>query len=156
MGYTERDKDNALDVGRAADQNESVDNDIYFYSQVRYFPIALGAPTDALAVGDGQAYFHIPSGLNGANLVYAHAFNVTPSAVGIPTFQVHNLTDGHDMLSTLLTIDAGETGSNTAANAVAINAAEDDVVTNDIIRIDCDVAGDTTRGVVITLGFAMP
>jgi len=30
MGYTLRTKDNALDLGRAADQNESVDNDIFF------------------------------------------------------------------------------------------------------------------------------
>lgn len=33
MGYTVRTKDNPLDLGRADDQNDSVDNDIFFYSQ---------------------------------------------------------------------------------------------------------------------------
>ena len=34
MAYTVRSKDNALQIGRAADQNESVDNDIYFNSLI--------------------------------------------------------------------------------------------------------------------------
>lgn len=156
MGYTLRTQYNALDTYPAEDQNQSRENDIYFYARPRYIPIPVTGPVDALTVGDGQAYFHIPSDLNGANLTYVHAFNVTPSTVGIPTFQVYHVTRGVDMLSTALTIDAGETGSNTAAAPAVINAAQDHVATNDIIRVDVDVAGDTTRGVVITLGFGMP
>jgi hypothetical protein len=123
---------------------------------IRYVCIEIVDKDTLLTTGNGKKMVHIPPGLDGFNLVYVHARALTASAVGIPTFQVHNLTDGHDMLSTLLTIDATETDSSTAANAAVINAAEDDVVTNDVIQIDCDVAGDTTKGVYITLGFRMP
>jgi len=156
MAYTLRSKDSALGLGRSVDQNDSVDNDIFFYSRIRYVCIEVVDKDTLLTTGNGKKAIHIPAELTGMNLVYVHAFCLTASAVGIPTFQVHNLTDTHDMLSTLLTIDATETGSNTAANPAVINTAEDDVVTNDIIQIDCDVAGDTTKGVYITLGFGFP
>lgn len=35
MGYTTRSKDDPLDVGRATDQNESVDNDTFLYNNLR-------------------------------------------------------------------------------------------------------------------------
>lgn len=156
MAYTARSKDSALGLGRSVDQNDSVDNDEFLYHLIRYVCIEVVDKDTLLTTGNGKKAIHIPAELTGMNLVYVHAFNLTPSAVGIPTFQVHNLTDTHDMLSTELTIDATETGSNTAANAAVINTSEDDVVTNDIIQIDCDVAGDTTKGVYVTLGFSFP
>ena len=125
-------------------------------NNTKYVCIEVVDKDTLLTIGNGKKAIHIPTDLNGMNLVYVHAFCLTASAVGIPTFQVHNLTDGHDMLSTLLTIDATETGSDTAAAPAVIDAAEDDVVTNDKIQIDCDVAGDTTKGVYITLGFRLP
>ena len=125
-------------------------------NNTKYVCIEVVDKDTLLTTGDGKKAIHIPSDLTGMNLVYVHAFCLTASAVGIPTFQVQNLTDTHDMLSTKLTIDATETGSNTAANAAVIDTGEDDVVTNDIIQIDCDVAGSTTKGVYVTLGFRMP
>lgn len=114
------------------------------------------APGTALATGDGADYWTVPPELNGWNLVSVFGAVYTVSSSGTPTFQVHNLTDTQDMLSTTLTIDASEFNSSTAATAAVINASFDDVATGDRIRLDVDVAGTSTAGGDVILGFRLP
>ena len=112
-----------------------------------------------IAEGNGKFYFHVPAGMNGMDLVEVHSEVVTAGNGSTIDVQIHNATDGSDMLSTSLTIDDGETGSDTAATAAVINGSEDDVATNDVIRIDVDGnGGDTTvaKGLIVTLGFRIP
>ena len=112
-----------------------------------------------IAEGNGKFFFHIPAGLNGMDLVEVHSEVITAGNGSTIDVQIHNATDGSDMLSTSLTIDNTETGSDTAATAAVINASEDDVATNDLIRIDVDGnGGDTTiaKGLIVTLGFRLP
>lgn len=111
-----------------------------------------------LSTGDGKAYITIPSQLNGTNLTSVHARVITAPTNAAISIMVHNLTDTSDMLSTALTIDATETGSDTAATPAVIDTAEDDVVTNDCIRIDIDQVGSTLpgAGLIIRLGFDLP
>jgi hypothetical protein len=113
---------------------------------------------DALTTGDGKAYVRINSILDGWNLVAVAAHVTTASTSGVPTFQVHNVTDAVDMLQAAfkLTIDPNEKDSNTAAIPAQINTSNDDVATGDEIRIDCDVAGTGTKGVIIDLTFRLP
>jgi len=109
------------------------------------------------ATGDGKAYFTIPEELNGMNLVGVHARVVTAGTTGTTDFQIANVTDSVDMLSTKLTIDSGETGSDTAATPAVIDTTKDDVATNDLLRIDCDaVATTAAKGLVVRLRFALP
>ncbi len=122
----------------------------------RVMTIIIDAPTVALSTGDGQVYFRLPATLNGWNLVAVSAQVVTVSSSGLPTFQIHNLTDAVDVLSTVLTIDASELDSSTATTPAVINAANDDVDTADQWRIDCDVAGTGTKGAMIELTFQAP
>lgn len=110
----------------------------------------------ALTSGDGKAYIVIPSELNGMNLVDAGAMVSTVSSSGTPTYQIHNVTDSQDMLSTRITIDANENTSYTAATAPVINTSYDDVATGDILRIDKDVAGTGEKGDTIMLSFQLP
>ena len=110
----------------------------------------------ALAVGDGKAYFFIPSELNGYNLVDADACVNTVSSSGLPTIQIANVTDAVDMLSTKITIDVSEKTSYTAATQPVIDTAKDDVVTGDELRIDLDVAGTGTKGLAVILSFQLP
>lgn len=110
----------------------------------------------AISTGDGKAYFTIPAKLNGMNLVAAHAAVTTVSSSGTPTIQIHNVTDTADMLSTRITIDANEKTSYTAAAAPVINGSADDVATGDILRIDVDVAGTGTKGLMVLLTFQLP
>jgi len=112
-------------------------------------------PTTDVSTGDGKKYIHIPSPLNSCNLVEVHALVITAGTTGTTDIQIHNLTDTADMLSTKLTIDSGETGSDTAAAAAVIDTAHDDIVTNDVIRIDVDAKSTTApKGLYVTLVFA--
>jgi len=112
-------------------------------------------PTNSINTGDGAMYFHIDSRLNGMNLVDVHAQVITAGTTGTTDIQVYNLTQTADMLSTVITIDSGETGSDTAAAAAVIDTANDDVATNDVLRIDIDAVSTTApKGLIVTLGFS--
>lgn len=60
------------------------------------------------------------------------------------------------MLSTNLTIDAGEYTSTNAATPAVINTSFDDVVTGDVIEVACTVAGTGVTFTKITLSFQLP
>lgn len=113
--------------------------------------------TTNTTTGDGKFYFTIPEELNGMNLVGVHGRVITAGTTGTTDIQIANVTDSVDMLSTKLTIDSGETGSDTAATAAVIDTTKDDVVTNDLIRIDCDATSTTkAKGYVLRMRFALP
>jgi len=144
-----------LDILTAAQLNSIQDNVRYFRTRIRYVEIEVVAPGTSWVTGDGKKYFHIPVDLNGMNLVEVHAFDVTAGTTGVSTIQIANVTDSVDMLSTRITIDSGETGSNTAATPAVIDTTHDDVATNDVIRIDIDRTSTTApKGLVVTLGFS--
>lgn len=111
---------------------------------------------NALTVGDGKAYFRVPSVMNGWNLVAVAAHVTTVSSSGLPTVQIYNVTDTVDMLSTPITIDANEKDSKDATTAAVINSATDDVATGDELRIDVDVAGTGTKGLIVEMQFQLP
>lgn len=115
-----------------------------------------GGETD-MATGDGKAYFTVPEELNGWNLISVHGRNITAGTTGTNDIQVRNVTDSQDMLSTKLTIDSTETGSDTAATPAVVDTAHDDVATNDLIAIDCDAIQTTpAKGYIIRLRFNKP
>jgi len=118
------------------------------------FPSATTLDT---STGDGWSYFHVPSTLNGMDLVSIEAFVATAGTTGTTDIQVHNVTDAVDMLSTVLTIDSTETNSSTAATPAVINTATDDVATGDVLRIDIDAVSTTpAKGLVVILYFRIP
>ena len=124
---------------------------------IRYVQCIVFDFTTDVATGDGKFYFHIPAGLNGMNLVEAHGAVVTAGTTNSTTVQIYNLTQTADMLTALIEIESAETGSDTSAPGVTIDTANDDVATNDILRIDVDTISDTTaKGLIITLGFQLP
>lgn len=109
------------------------------------------------ATGDGAAYFMIPAELAGMNLVDIKGGVATAGTTGTTDVQLYNVTDSVDMLSTKLTIDSGETTSETAATAAVINASNDDVAEGDILRIDVDAVSTTAaQGLFITMAFRLP
>lgn len=113
-------------------------------------------PTTAVAVGDGQIYFTVPSSLNGFNLSGAAASLPGAASIsGAVTVQVARVRAGVavDMLSTAVTIDEGETSSYTAATPAVVNALNDDVQTGDFLRVDVDGAGTGAQGLQVLLAF---
>jgi hypothetical protein len=117
--------------------------------------LALPSAVD-LTTGDGKLYFFIPDDLDGYVLIDADACVNTVSSSGTPTVQIHNLTDTVDMLSTRITLDINEKTSYTAATQPVINTDYDDVATGDELRIDVDVAGTGTKGLIVILIFQLP
>lgn len=122
---------------------------------IRYIQLLVANGT-ALTVGDGKAFFRIPSGYNGMDLISVAAHAGTASSANAITLQVFNVSDNVDMLSTALTIDANENDSSTAATAAVINSSYKSVSTGDWIRIDCDGAGTNTAWVAVEAGFQLP
>jgi hypothetical protein len=124
---------------------------------ISYVSLWCTAFADDTAVGDGAAYFHVPPALDGMNLVYVHGEVITAGTTGTTDVQVHNVDNVLDMLSTKLTIDSAETGSDTAATAAVINASNDHINTNDMLRVDVDAVSTTAaKGLLVTLGFRKP
>lgn len=111
--------------------------------------------TTDLTVEDGVGGFYltIPNHLDGWTLNRVSGSVVTASTSGVVTLQVHNVTDAVDMLSTALTIDQGETSSETAATAAVVNPTYETVGKGEQIRIDCDGAGTGTKGLTVILEF---
>lgn len=109
---------------------------------------------DELVSGDGQAFFRVPSVMNGYELTAVAAHVADASSSGGISIQVHNVTGAADMLTTPLTIDAGENDSSTAATAAVIDTSEDDVATGDWIRLDIDGAGADVTWLFIELQFS--
>lgn len=110
------------------------------------------------STGDGKAFFRVPVGLNGMNLVGVAMSVYTAGTTGTTDVQIRNKTDSQDMLSTKLTIDSTETDSSTAATAAVINASYDDVATGDILCIDVDAvhSGTAAKGLYVEMRFALP
>ena len=110
-----------------------------------------------VATGDGKFYLHIDNKLAGMDLVRVHAEVITAGTTGTMDIQIANVDAAVDMLSTKLTIDSAETGSDTAATAAVISAANDDVQLNEVLRVDVDAVQTTkAKGLIVTLVFRLP
>lgn len=133
----------------------STTNTFPIYCQNKVVSIQVVAGGDSVAIADGQAYITIPEECNGMNLVGVHARVVTAGTTNTTDIQIRNVTDSVDMLSTKITIDSGETGSDTAATPAVIDTTKDDVATNDLLAIDIDAVSTTApKGLIVVLRFA--
>lgn len=107
-----------------------------------------------VTTGDGKFIFQIDADEDGFELFYVRAF---VSVVGSATLtvQLRNITQAQDMLSTPLTIDAGEFSSLTAATPAVINTANAQVADGDLIAIDVDTnGGGSAEGLGVNLGLS--
>jgi hypothetical protein len=114
-------------------------------------------PGASLSVGDGKAYFVVPTELNGMNLVRVAATVITAGTTNSTTVQIHNATDSVDMLSTLMNIETGETSTRTSATPGTIDTTKDDVATGDVLRCDIDAVSTTEpKGLIVEMVFQLP
>ena len=95
---------------------------------LRYFQAIVFDFAADVSTGDGKFFLHIPQELDGMRLKEVHAEVITAGTTNTTDIQIRNVTDSVDMLSTKITIDTGETGSDTAAAAAVIDSTKDDVV----------------------------
>jgi len=114
--------------------------------------IAVDATTD-VTVGDGKVYIPIPLQFSGMNLTRAQAMVNTAGTTNATTIDIYNVTDSIDMLSTAISIASG----GTVGTVGTINTTYDDVVTNDVLRVDVTTASTTNaKGLLVILEFALP
>ncbi len=121
--------------------------------RVEEIDLALGKPTDALATGDGQVVFPIDFA---CKVIKVKAIVETVSSSGTPTFAIRKTdkdnTNTADILSTNITIDANEYTSDDAATPPVIKSdGTENLAKGQKLKIDCDVAGTGTAGVVVTV-----
>lgn len=134
-----------------------ITNTFPIYCQNKVVSIQVFGGDSDLEIGDGKAYITIPEECNGMNLVGVHARVITAGTTNTTDIQIRNVTDSQDMLSTKLTIDSGETGSDTAATPAVIDTTKDDVATNDLLVIDIDAVSTTApKGLIVILRFSLP
>ena len=106
--------------------------------------------TEAVTTGDDAAGFFlpVPDDLDELKLIEAHASVYTAGGSAV-TIQIRNVTQAVDMLTTPITIDAGEDNSYTAATPPVINPTVSELAAGDILVVDVDTDGGATGLVVI-------
>jgi len=123
----------------------------------QFMQLAVAAATLSLTTGDEKSFFVAPTVFTGMDLVSVHARVITAGTTGTTDIQIHNVTDATDVLSTVITIDSTEVGSDTAAVPAVIDAANDDIAPFDLWRIDIDAVSTTPpKGLIVTLEFDTP
>lgn len=123
-------------------------------AEVRYVGLPIGAVGTSLVVGDKQQWFKVPAGWAGRNIVSVEAdVSVAPTGASL-ILQLRNVTQGADILTDPMTIEATETSTDTATTAPSIDTDEDDLQEGDIIAADIDQVGSTEPGedALITIG----
>jgi len=107
------------------------------------------------STGNGKAYFHVPAGLDGLSLAECHAEVKTAGTTGTMSIMIANETQVVDMLSTALTVDTGETGSDEATPYVIKSNGDEIISENDVIRVDYDAVHSTpAEGCIVSMGFS--
>ena len=113
------------------------------------------ADTFAVATSGGEFYLTITDDLGGTYLRSAHAA-LTTAGGGDLEVQVRNVTEAVDMLSTVVTVDAGETNSYTSAAPHVVDItgtpANNRVSRGDQLRIDIDTASGTGLEMLLEFG----
>ena len=109
---------------------------------------------DDTYVGDGITAITIPATFDGLYLYSIGGHVYTAGAGATTDVQLYNLTTAVDVLTTKLTIDAGELDSSTATTAVVIGS-QNRVYTATVLRIDVDqiASGTAAKGLEIRMEF---
>ena len=103
--------------------------------------VALSDETTDLTTGTGKASFHMPFAMTLTGV--KASVNTAPAGQEI---EVDINEGGSTILTTKLTIDAGEKTSLTAATAAVIGGAGPDLADNAEITFDIDQVGTSTKG----------
>ena len=111
---------------------------------IKSFTVAVSDETTALTTGTGKVTFRAPEAMN---LVDVRASLTTVSSSGIVSADINE--GGVSVLSTVLSIDANEKTSTTAATPAVISDAS--IADDAEITIDIDAAGTGATGLKVTL-----
>ena len=137
------------DFGAAADleaTGEISDKSVSFDKLEKVvIPVIFGSYDGDISAENGQAIVVIPPTMTGTwNLSDVHVSVKTGGSGGSkPSWQIYNVSDAANMLTTVVSLDLGETSSDTATTAHVIDGANDDVTAYKRLRIDCTLMSTT-------------
>jgi len=122
---------------------------------------ALADANDTYVATGGVTSVTCPTTFNGLVLYSIGAHVYTAGVGSATTIQLHNVTTSTDVLSTAMTIDAGELDTNSAATPAVIdtsgnvNKVYSDGTTATVLRIDIDAiaSGTAAKGLEIRMEF---
>lgn len=103
--------------------------------------LAASDESTALTTGDGKVTFRLPDAMT----ITSVSASVNTAPVG-STIIVDVTKNGTSIFSTLLTIDASEKTSLTAATPAVLNAAQVSCAADDEIAVNIDLIGSGTAG----------
>ena len=113
------------------------------------------ADATAVSTGGGEFYLTITDDLGGTYLRSAHAALTTAGGVDLE-LQVHNVTEAVDMLTAVITVDAGDLNSYTSAAPHEVDTsgtpANNRVSRGDQLRVDVDTAAGVGLEVLLEFG----
>jgi len=118
------------------------------------FEIKVDEDLVTVTARDGAFKFDIPSDLDESMLVDIEAWVTAVSTSGDVVVSLWNQTQGHDMLSTPVTIEANELNDKDAATQFVINVANAQVAYGDELWINVDNAGSGAAGLGVAVKFA--
>lgn len=134
------------------DERTFLDSTVSIRERVAVLEVFGFRNNETVVTGDDAGRLPIPPAIDGRRLSFIRAKVKTAPSGGTVTIQIFNIDGAVDILSTLLTIDDGETSSETAAVPVVINVANDDVSDGDDLRVDIDAANGAV-GLQVEFGF---
>lgn len=123
---------------------EIVDPPNYDNTEVLIIPIS--DEITSIETGTAVVTFHMPYEFN---LTAVKAGLTTSSSSGNPTFDVND--DGSSIFSTNLSIDSGETFSDTATTTAVLSSTPTIIASGSVMTIDIDTAGTGATGAKIYL-----
>lgn len=124
----------------------------------RLVQIIVVAPGTVVPDGDGLFTYIVPEGLNGYEIVSAHAGFNSADSTGDLTFDIYNITNASSIFSgtDIIQIDHGDKLSYDSADQPVLDSEEVGVATGDELRIDADSENDDAEGLQIFLTFRKP
>jgi len=112
----------------------------------RGFSMKVIADDAAIEVKDGLGFWTVPPEFDGLSILAVGAHIYACSTSGGVQFQIYNVTDSVDILSTVISIDESDYDSKDASAAPVIDSDNRLLSLCDVLRFDCDVAGSDTAG----------
>lgn len=152
------------DTGRAVTPDGLAGSD---YGKKTFGTLCVADAT-ALSTGDGKCYIGpMISVYNGWNVIEAvagvgaaisssGAITVDIDRCGVVATGIRCSGANVSIFSTLLTVDANEDSSSTAATAADINESNDDLTTDQWLRVNIDGAGTGTQGLYVWVTIQKP
>lgn len=123
----------------------------------RIVEIMVVAPTTDVSATDGQAYFVVPTELNGYDLVRVAATVITAGSTNSTVIDIYSVTQSHDVLSTGMNIETNETSTRTSATPGTIDTTYHNMSTGEVLRIDVTSVSTTKpKGLIVEMVFQLP